>query len=405
MKYDVIVVGAGPAGSTAARECADRGLSVVLLEKETFPRDKPCGGGVTVSAANLLPFDLKPVADRTIFGLNLSHKQSEGFHRRSPNEILYLTQRSKLDTYLAEQAIKSGVRLVEKAHVTQIDRSGNTVVVRTSYDEYQGTILVAADGANGRTADMVGIDRNLTRGIAIEGNITPTGSFPSEWNDTVAINVGTVAGGYGWLFPKSDHLNIGIGGYLHAGPNIRQRLFDLVRRYRFDPNELWGVRGYHLPVRRGCSPMVDGNVLLVGDAGGLLDPLTGEGIYAALWSGIAAARNIASYLADKTPDLKGYQDEIDNVLMPNLRLSTRFQEIFNLSPALFVAAEKRTGLIWKSTVGILRGEQTYEAIMNRHRALATAVDLVSDLIRVTPMLQRYIGLKEPAKPQRFFTGN
>ena len=74
MKYDVIVIGAGPAGSTAARECAERGLSVLLLEKEEFPRDKPCGGGVTIRAAKLLPFDLQPVIDRSICGIHLSHR-------------------------------------------------------------------------------------------------------------------------------------------------------------------------------------------------------------------------------------------------------------------------------------------------------------------------------------------
>src|SRR5690348_11635741 len=108
MIYDAIVVGAGPAGSTTAREIAARGGSVLLLERARFPRDKPCGGGVTPRAAALVPFALGSVVERTVDGVYFSLKLRHGFMRRSNSALTYLTQRRRLDAFLVEQAARAG---------------------------------------------------------------------------------------------------------------------------------------------------------------------------------------------------------------------------------------------------------------------------------------------------------
>ena len=263
---------------------------------------------------------------------------------------------------------------------------------------------MAADGANGQTAKLAGIDAGLIYGIALEGNITPSGGFPQEWEDSLGMDLGGVPGGYGWNFPKGDHLNLGIGGWKYIGPTLRPRLDELVRFYGFEPADLWGLRGYHLPLRQPKSPLVDGNVLLVGDAAGLLDPFTGEGIYAALWSGRTAAKHLAAYLGEETHDLDGYRREVERELLPDLRASRQFHDLFHMWPGLYIGVERLTSILWKITCGVLRGEQTYVGVMQNHPMLATIVDFVSDLVRVTPFLQRIAGLREPAPPQRFFIG-
>ncbi len=125
MRYDVIVVGAGPGGSTAARECAERGLSTLLLDKASFPRDKPCGGGVNIRAARLLPFDLAPVVEREIYGIRFSLRLSGAYTRRADAPLTYLTQRSRLDHYLVERAVAAGAKLTRPV-ATQFygDRTG-----------------------------------------------------------------------------------------------------------------------------------------------------------------------------------------------------------------------------------------------------------------------------------------
>ena len=402
MRYDVIVVGAGPAGSTTARECASRGLSVLLLDRAEFPRDKPCGGGVTIHAAEMLPFDLAPVVERDIFGVHFTLRHTHLFTRRSPEKLTYLTQRSRLDAFLAERAIEAGVVMRERALIKEVDRDAARVVVRTADGTFKGSTLVAADGANGPTAKLAGVDVSLTYGIALEANVTPVGEFPPEWEDVMGMEFGGIPGGYGWIFPKADHLNIGIGGWKYIGPTLRARLDKLVRFYGFDPADLWGLRGHHVPLRGPDSPLKDGNMLLVGDAAGLVDPMTGEGISSAIWSGQVAARHLAAYVGGEAPTLDGYRRDVERELVPDLRVSRRFHDLFHLNPAFYMRVERHTSILWGLACRILRGEQTYAGVMRKHRTLAAVIDVVSDLVRVTPLLQRISGLRDPAPPHRFF---
>src|SRR3972149_2763524 len=190
MRYDVIVVAAGPAGSTPARECAERGLSVLLLEKASFPRDKPCGGGVSVRAARLLPCALAPVVERTAYGVRFSLRQSRGFSRLSPQPLTFLTQRAALDALLATRAVRSGATLRERAPVQTIERHATHVVVRAGGQAFEGCTLVAADGANGPTARLAGIPVARRMGIAYEANVTPRGGLAPQWQPTHGLDLG-----------------------------------------------------------------------------------------------------------------------------------------------------------------------------------------------------------------------
>ena len=402
MRYDVIVVGAGPAGSTAARESSERGLSVLLLDKADFPRDKPCGGAVTIRASDLLPFDISPVVERTMTGLRLTVRRSGEFVRGSADNLVYMTQRSKLDEFLVQRAIEAGVSLQTGAGVKEVERTSLGVAVLTDQGRFEGRTMVVADGANGQVARLSGIEVELWHHVAFEGNVSPPRGVTAPWNDSFGLDIGGMPGGYGWLFPKGDHLNIGIGGWRYVGPGLRQALQELVLFYGFDPKDLWGLRGYHLPIRRQGSPLADGNIVLVGDAAGLIDPMTDEGIHSAFWSGRVASRHIAEYVSGAVPDLDGYRLEVERELVPQLRVSRQFHDLFHLSPGLFMAIEKRTSLLWRLTCKILRGKQTYTGIMRTHSKLATVIEFVSDLIRVTPLLRRMSGLRDPAPPQRFF---
>ena len=130
--------------------------------------------------------------------------------------------------------------------------------------------------------------------------------------------------------------------------------------------------------------------------------MTDEGIYSAMWSGRAAARHLADYVDGRVSDLGGYAREVESGLLPELKVSRRFHDLFHLTPALYMWAERRTSILWNLAQRILRGDQTYGNVMLRHPTTATGIDFLSDLVRVTPMLQRKSGLRDPAPPQRFF---
>jgi geranylgeranyl reductase family protein len=404
MRYDAIVVGAGPAGSTTAREAAARGLSVLVLEKATFPRDKPCGGGVNVRTQRLLPFALGSVAERPIRGMRISLRGQDAFARSFAEPISHLTQRRRLDAFLAERAMAAGATLREGVTVKEVEREAAGVVVRTGEGTYEGRTLVAADGANGRTAGLAGLAGARWLIVALEGNVTPRGEFPLAWADRLGLDIGDDPGGYGWLFPKGDHLNVGVGVWQPLGPSLRQRLARVTQFYGFEPEELWGVRGHHLPVRQPGAPLAEGNALLVGDAAGLLDPFTGEGIYAAVWSGQVAARHLGEYLSGAAVDLDGYRREVEETLGTELRLAGRVRDVFHLSPGLYVTLIGRAPLAWRFGCRMMQGDRTYEDLARKLGPLAGGLDLVSDAVRAIPALRRRAGfdaLVEPPRPERF----
>ena len=402
MKYDVIVVGAGPAGSTTARECAARGLSVLMLDRAEFPRDKPCGGGITVRASKLLPFSIGPAVERVITDVHLTYNRANGFTRHSEYAVVSMTQRRNFDAFLVEKAIQAGVTLRERAPVVQISRDAASVAVMTEDETFSGSVLVAADGANGKTSAMAGIQPKVWRQVALEGNVTPASGIPARWRTAIGLDFGGMPGGYAWIFPKRDHLNIGIVGWRYAGPNLRQSLAAVVEYYGYHVDDLWGLRDHYLTIRQPDSPLAEGNAMLVGDAAGLIDPISDEGIYSAIWSGRVAARHAAAYVGGEADDLSGYRHEVERELVPELKVSRRIHDVFHLTPGLFLWIERRSSLTWRLARRVLRGDQTFVNAMLNHRVAGTAIDFFSDLVRITPVLQRRAGLRDPAPRQRFF---
>lgn len=377
MEYDVIVVGAGPAGSTTARECASRGLSVLMLDRAEFPRDKPCGGGVNIHTAQLLPFDLGDVAERTIHEMQISVRAGRSYVRRSAAPLTYMTQRRRLDTYLAEQAVRCGATFRERAPLREVEMEENRVSVRAGAERFRARALVGADGANGKTARLAGIPVQRSLGIALEGNAGLTPRQADQWRERVAVDVGSSPGGYGWLFPKGDHVNIGVGGNWPVGPSLRDRLLRLTRYYGFSPDALWGLNGYPLPIYRQGSAVQTGSALLVGDAAGFVDPLTGEGIYSAVKSGGIAARHLAAYVSGAVEDLSGYGQELERDLVPDLLVSIQLYQIFHLAPAIAAQMVKRSSRMWRLVCALLTGGTGYAAVKEHSETLGRAIDLAA----------------------------
>jgi geranylgeranyl reductase family protein len=407
--YDVIVAGAGPAGSTAARLLACRGASVLLLDKQPFPRDKPCGGGVTIRAASVQELDLSPVIEQTIYGARFSLRLGESFDRRFRAPLTYMTQRRHLDAFLAERAAESGadfhdaepVRSVDVAASLPARRRGfslpqHSVRVTTSRDTYNARILIGADGANGLVGRTLGLRRDCEEAVALEGNVPYPQGVPRDWREYVGLDLGGLAGGYGWVFPKGDHLNVGVGAWKYAGFTLRPKLARLCRRYGFDAQALESLRGHHLPVRVPGSPLARGPVAVVGDAAGLVDPLSGEGIHMAFESGRLAAGQALRVLADESPDMAAYQHAVDQQLQPELTVSRKLQELFNFAPPPYVAIMRRSEKFWLFFAHLIRGELTYLDFIHMIGPLRIAVDAfagiaerrrLSRVAALTPLLR------------------
>ncbi len=389
MIYDAIVAGAGPAGSTAARLLSNRGASVLLLDKHNFPRDKPCGGGVTLRAASVQDVDLSPVVERTIYGARLSLRLGESFDRAFREPLTYMTQRSRLDAFLAERAVESGADFHDGEAVRSIDvdyggpngRPSPSVTVRASVGTYTGRALIGADGANGIVGRSAGLRTDFEEAVALEGNVGFAAGIPGNWEGYVGLDLGGLAGGYGWVFPKGEHLNVGVGAWKYAAFTLRPKLNDLCRRHGFDPGRLEELRGHYLPVRAPGTPIARGPVALVGDAAGLVDPLSGEGIHMAFASGQLAAAHGERYLAGETADLVAYERSVDRHLQPELNVSRQLQEIFHFAPAPYLALMRRSEKFWLLFCRLLRGEVTYLDFMRMIGPVRVAVDLFAGAAR------------------------
>jgi geranylgeranyl reductase family protein len=376
--YDAIVVGAGPAGSTASRHLAEAGARVLVLDKARFPRDKPCGGGVTFRADAAAGIDLAPVTEREIYGVRVSAALGRRFDRTTTQLLARMTQRSRLDEYLLERAAEAGVDVRDGACVTQVEQGATSVIVRSNGDVYAARVLIGADGVNGPTARALGLAPALETAVAFEANLPLDERMAREWEHLIALDLGGIPGGYGWVFPKGDHLNIGVGGWHEVGPTLRARLSAYCRYYGFDESQLFGHRGYRLPLRRDDAPVVYGNAMLAGDAAALVDPLSGEGIWAAFVSGRLAAEQAQRYLAGDAPDLAGYQRALDAIMRDEIIASRRLAAILHRLPAVSVLVMKYSDTFWRYLVQIVRGELTYPELPKKLGPLQHALYWLAD---------------------------
>jgi geranylgeranyl reductase family protein len=374
MDYDAIVVGAGPAGSTLARVLARSGVRVLLLDRASFPRDKPCGGGVSLRAASRLDLDLSSVTEQTIFDVRVSYRLGKAFRHHCPQPLVYMTQRCRLDAFLAEQAAAAGAEFHDGEPVRAVEVSDRRITVRTEKGAYTARALAGADGVNGIVGRSTGAAPRADLALALEGEVPFPQGVPRRWQETLALNLGGQPGGYGWVFPKGDHLNVGVGAWRWFAPHLRGHLAALCRRFGFPSEALRDVRGHHLAVRRPGSPIVCGPVLTVGDAAGLVDPLSGEGIRTAVQSARLAARAIEAYLAERAMDLSPYQTAVDELMMPELIASRKLQDIFHYTPAPYTFALQHSGRFWHLICRIIRGEVTYTSFLEMLGPLRLLVD-------------------------------
>ncbi|MDP9180127.1 MAG: geranylgeranyl reductase family protein [Chloroflexota bacterium] len=398
-RYDVIVAGAGPAGSMAARELAGRGARVLLLDKQKFPRDKPCGGGVTLRAASVQDVDLAPVVEQTIYGARFSLRLGPAFDRRFERPLTYMTQRCRLDSHLAERAAESGADLHDGEALREIDLEPG-LTVRTDRYTYSARVLIGADGANGVTGRSLGLRPAFEEAVALEGNVRFADGVPEEWRDVVALDLGGLAGGYGWVFPKLDHLNVGVGAWKYAGFTLRSKLAQLAGRYGFEASTLENLRGHHLPVRVPGTPLARGPVALAGDAAGLVDPLSGEGIHMAFASGKLAAEQALRVLSGEAEDMAAYEALVETQLQPELTVSRRLQELFNFAPPPYMAMMRRSGKFWHFFCALIRGDLTYLDFVRIIGPLRLAVDFFAGVAEKRRLSRAESGLRMIAAARR-----
>jgi menaquinone-9 beta-reductase len=326
---DVIVVGAGPAGSTAAYHLANAGLDVLLLEKTTFPREKVCGDGLT------------PRAVKALTSMGISTGEDDGWLRNKGLRIIggggrielewpdlsewpgfgTVRTRTDFDQILARQAVKAGARLRENTTVTGPvldDRTGRVIGVtarelKQEEKKFSSRVVIAADGNSSRLSVAMGLHKRDDRplGVAVRTYYTSPrhdDDYLEAWLD---LWDGTsLLPGYGWIFGMGDGTsNVGLGllntseafGRIDYKVLLRKWLAAMPAEWGFnEDNRTEPVRGAALPMGFNRTPHYANGLLLAGDAGGMVNPFNGEGIAYAMEAGELSARTIVQALARPT---------------------------------------------------------------------------------------------------------
>ena len=358
-RFDAIVVGAGPARSVTAYRLAGEGASVLLLDRARFPRDKPCGGGVTMRALRQLPFAIDPVVEHVVDRIEFRLQFRSGYERGSERPLILMTQRSRLDAYLAERAAQAGAVFRDGVKVAAVTaRGADGYEVEAGGGRLLGRVLVGADGANGICSRQLGLGVDPTYGVALEGNLPCSEPGGERYRGKAVVELGTVPGGYGWVFPKGDHLNFGVGGWETEGPALRDHLAALCREHGVDPGRLEGVRGHRLPLRRADAPLARGRALVVGDAAGLVDPLSGDGMYEAFVSALLAAEASLDVLEGRVEGLEPYDAVLRRTLARMTAASWGAKVAFDRFPRLAFALS-RPRIVWPVVEGLLQGDLSH----------------------------------------------
>lgn len=363
--FDCIIVGGGPAGSLTAYTLARKGIDVAVLDGKDPSVAKVCGGGLQVKAARILPFEVKEVVEREVHGMVFQRRLRDRFTRRYKEPISYMLNRARFDDLLLEHARDSGASVFTGEKVLSLepaaDGAHNTRVL-TEGDVFEARMVVGADGAHSvvRRAINPGGIGWVQLGLICELKKNRGNSHIPE--DLFIIDWGSVPGGYAWIFPKEATLTVGAMVPWELAGALRPYLLAVLKKEGLQVSGDERFLTHPIPTRRLGEPIAADWGLLVGDAAGLADPFTGEGLYYALRSGQIAAHHIARYLVGGEGGPAYYEGEIDTGLMQEIIVAGKMRSFFNTASRYIHNLYRRDDRLWHAFCEVLRGDRTLEGL-------------------------------------------
>jgi geranylgeranyl reductase family protein len=363
--YDVIVVGAGPAGATLAYELSKRGIGVLVLEKEKLPRYKCCAGGVTSKAAKLLDFDISEVVEDIIYELSFTFNMRRPYLGQNSQPLIYTVMRDVFDHFLVKKAQQLGAVLIDGQKVTQIQVITDWVEIFTAGNSFRSRLVVGADGVYSVVARKLGMRRNIEYLVGIESEIVVPEEELAKWKSRVHVDLGCIPGGYAWVFPKRSHLSVGAGCLVSKARSLNRRHQKFLNSLSIGSYTIARSSSHLIPTCTKGKLVWQDKALLLGDAAGLTDPLTGEGIYNAIQSAQLAAPVIENSLLGGEVRLQDYQQIVERKVMSELRIARMLSKNFIRFPRLVFGMFGQSDGMWRAISNLTLGEMDYAAVKGK----------------------------------------
>jgi geranylgeranyl reductase family protein len=359
--YDCIIVGAGPAGASAAYHLAKRGRSVLVLEKATLPRYKPCGGGVSPIIAEWFDFDFDPVISLRVNTVRYTWKLDDPVEiQLETPEPIWMVRRDAFDHFLVQQAQRQGAELRDGSEVKGVSFQSDhwQVSLGDGVAPVAGRYLIAADGAKGTMPKLLGFkERKRHLAAAIEAE-----AYGPIQNDMAHFEFGMVKNGYIWNFPKADGYSIGIGVFRGGqSQNLRQIVTEYAQSFGVDFHAIQQY-GHPLCIWDGDQKLHTQQALLAGEAACVVDPFTAEGIRPSIFTGVKAAAAIDHALAGDLNALDNYSAVISQEWGAEMVWSQRLANIFYRVPGLGYRLGVKLPSANRRMVNVICGRERYSNI-------------------------------------------
>lgn len=365
--YDVAIVGTGPAGCLLAYELTMAGWAVLLLEKKNLPRYKTCGGGLTQRALDLIPFDIDDVIEDQAHTIRLRVGYKAAFAQTRQPPAVHLVMRDRLDYRLAQRAVANGTVLQDHTRFMSLSGRPGNLTIQTSAGAFRARVIVGADGVYSRVARALQLPIRYRIMPALEAELTLPPKDLRRFAGTIHFDFGVIPGGYAWLFPKKDHISAGILARHRPAKQLKPRFFHYLAKNGLGHEAtIRSMRLHPIPCRPDRrNRYADERGLIVGDGTGLVDPVTGEGIYYALKSAGIAAIAIEMHLKHRQPLHHEYNHKIKTEIESETLRADILARILYSFPALSNRVLRRYGAkIGAKHMAVYLGAMTYRQLFN-----------------------------------------
>lgn len=359
--FDVAIIGSGPSGASTAFHLAKKGISTVIIEKESLPRYKTCGGGFVYRGRKNMPFDISTVIEREFHTVDIYLGKKLHFKTHRSKPTITMIMRDSFDNLIVEESKKLGVTLLENHKLTAISFENDTATLTTNQTQVSARFVVAADGALSPTAKLAGW-KNDTRTLipALEYEVeVPEDDFNRLKNE-VRFDIDAIPYGYAWNFPKKNHLSVGVASTKKAKINLKNYYKEYLKTIGITNILNETQHGFQIPISPRTDGFVKQNVFLIGDAAGFADPITAEGISNAIYSGVLVAEAISESNLQLKEAETLYLKKINTKLLPEINTALWLAKWFYEQKTIRNIMLKKYGQRFSEAMAdIFHGDRSY----------------------------------------------